>query len=105
MHKLRGFLPPLPDYAPGTYNFMQPKLRFVSAPRADTKITYDFENIISPLVKTASARAGKPLVVEEDRVVIPVHELQTMHIEEKFPAANVYPAEYSIPLLAQQSLR
>lgn len=105
MHKLRRFLPPLPDYVPGTYDFLQPKLRFVSVPRTDTKITYDFENVISPLVKTASARAGKPLAVEEDRVVIPVHELQTMHIKEKIPAAKVYPAEYSIPLLAQQSLR
>ena len=105
MHKLRRFLPPLPDYTPGTYNLLQPNLRFVSVPRTDTKITDDFENFISLLVKTASARAGKPLVVEEDRVLIPVHELQTMHIKEKIPAAKIYPTEYSIPLWAQQSLR
>jgi len=28
-----------------------------------------------------------------------------IHVEDKFPDAQIYPKEYSLPILAQQSLR
>lgn len=105
MHKTRWFLPPLPDYAPGQYDLLHPRLRFVSVPRDNLKITHDFEGLTLPVLKAASANAGKELVVREGRVVIPIHELQVVHIEHKFPDAQIYPEEYSLPILAQQSLR
>lgn len=105
MHKTRRFLPPLPDYAPGLYDLLHPKLRFVSIPRTNLKLTYDFEELIKPLLQEASLRCSKGLFIEDDRVVIPVHELQLVHIQDKFPDALVYSDEYSLPLLAQQSLR
>jgi len=105
MHKTRYFLPPLPNYAPGSFDLLHPRLRFVSVPRSNLKITYDFEALTSPILKMASSRAGKDLQVDEDRVVIPVHELQVVHIQDKFPDAHIYPEEYYLPLLAQQSLR
>ncbi|KAF8972124.1 IucC family-domain-containing protein [Flammula alnicola] len=105
MHKTRRFLPPLPDYSPGLYDLLHPHLRFVSVPRDNLKITYDFEGLTAPVLKAASVHAGKTLVVEDDRIVIPVHELQLVHIQQKFPEAHIYPEEFSLPLLAQQSLR
>jgi hypothetical protein len=105
MHKTRWFLPPLPDYAPGQYDLLHPKLRFVSIPRDNLKITHDFEGLTLSVLNAASVHAGKELVVGEGRVVIPIHELQVAHVEHKFPDAQIYSEEYSLPILAQQSLR
>ncbi|KAF4613555.1 hypothetical protein D9613_007629 [Agrocybe pediades] len=105
MHKTRYFLPPLPDYAPGSFDLLHPRLRFISVPRNNLKITYDFEALTRPVLKMASSKAGKDLHVDEDRVIIPVHELQVPHIQDKFSDAHIYPEEYNLPLLAQQSLR
>ncbi|KAH9481478.1 NRPS-independent siderophore synthetase rfs [Psilocybe cubensis] len=105
MHKTRRFLPPLKDYSPGSYDLLHPRLRFVSIPRENLKVTYDFEGLTLPVLKLASQRAGKDLSVEEHCIAIPVHELQIAHIRDKFPEAYIYPEEFSLPLLAQQSLR
>jgi siderophore synthetase component len=69
------------------------------------KITYDFENLVSPLLEAAAAKASRPFDVEDDRLILPVHELQIYHIQEKVGTAIIYPEEFSLPLLAQQSLR
>lgn len=96
---------PLLDYAPGTIDLLRPQLRFASVPRNETKITYEFESLTLPLLEAASIRAGKPLVVDDGHVVIPVHELQIAHIQDKFHNAIIYPKAFNLPLLAQQSLR
>jgi siderophore synthetase component len=105
MYKIRRSIPPLPEYGPGEYDFLQPKLRFVSLVREEVKITYDFENLILPLFGAARARAGRPFDMEDDRIIIPVHELQIYHIRDKIETAIIFPEEFSLPLLAQQSLR
>ncbi|CAA7267093.1 unnamed protein product [Cyclocybe aegerita] len=105
MHRTRRFLPPLPDYAPGSVNLLYPRLRFVSIPKENAKVTYDFELLTKPLVEAACAEAGKPLEIQEGHVVVPVHELQVFHIKDKFPDASIYPQEFNLPLLAQQSIR
>ncbi|KAJ6523991.1 IucC family-domain-containing protein [Mycena capillaripes] len=105
MYKARQFPPPLPDYAPGTYNFYHTTLRLIGVPRANLKITGDFESYAAPLVAAASARAGEELPVSGDFVVVPVHELQTANIAAKFPDAVIFPAAFSVPILGQMSIR
>lgn len=105
MHKTRRFLPPLPDFDPGQYDLYHPKLRLVAVPRDEMKITFEFEALIKPIVDAASEYAGSPLKIRDGYVIVPVHELQVAHIQAKFPNVLIYPAEYSIPLLAQQSIR
>jgi hypothetical protein len=105
MHKTRYFLPPLPDYLPGTYDLYHTNLRLIAVPREDLKITYDFEGYSLPILVGMSKKAGRPLIVREGYVAIPVHELQVTHIQDKFNEVEIYPSEFSLPLLAQQSVR
>ncbi|KAF8149827.1 IucC family-domain-containing protein [Crassisporium funariophilum] len=105
MHKTRRFLPPLQEYSPDTYDLLHPQLRFISVPQDRMKVTYNFMELTLPVLRAASLRAGKELIVKNDHIVVPVHELQIIHIRDKFPEAFVYPEEFSLPLLAQQSLR
>ncbi|TFK40141.1 IucC family-domain-containing protein [Crucibulum laeve] len=105
MHKTRRFLPPLQDLSPGSIDLYHPQLRFVSVPRENLKITYEFEELVRPLVDAASKAADALIEIPEGHVVIPVHELQVVHIHDKFSDAIIYPEKFSIPLLAQQSIR
>jgi hypothetical protein len=105
MHKTRMFLPPIHDIVPGTYDLYHTKLRFVAVPRENLNITNDFEKYTAPLITAASANAGEELPVPENFVVVPVHELQTAHIQAKFPEAVVFPPAFFLPILGQQSIR
>lgn len=105
MHKTRYFLPPLPDYPPGTYDLYHTTLRLIAVPKGNLNITYDFEGYVQPILVAMSKKAGRPLIVREGYVGIPVHELQVTHIQDKFSEAEIYPIEFSLPLLAQQSIR
>jgi hypothetical protein len=105
MHKTRRFLPPLPDFIPGSYDLYNPILRFVAVPKEELKITYDFEGLMRPLLDAAAKNAGKPLIVPEGFVVIPIHELQVVHVEDKFTGIRLYPKEFNLDLRAQQSIR
>ncbi|KAJ7678472.1 IucC family-domain-containing protein, partial [Mycena rosella] len=80
-------------------------LRFVAVPRENLKITNDFEKYTVPLIAAASASAGEELPVPENFVVVPVHELQTAHIQAKFPDVVVFPPAFYLPILGQQSIR
>ncbi|KAJ7454707.1 hypothetical protein FB451DRAFT_1408124 [Mycena latifolia] len=105
MHKTRMFLPPIHDIVPGSYDLYHTKLRFVAVPRENLKITNDFEKYTVPLIAAASASAGQELPVPENFVIVPVHELQTAHIQAKFPEAVVLPPAFYLPILGQQSIR
>lgn len=105
MHKTRKFLPPIPDFKPGQFDLHHPILRLVALPRDVLKITYDFEELTSPVIKAAGKQAGKSLIAPPGHVIIPIHELQVHHIQDKFPEAHIFPKEFSLPLQAQQSLR
>ncbi|KAF7312080.1 hypothetical protein MIND_00220300 [Mycena indigotica] len=105
MHKTRMLLPPIQDIIPGSYDLYHTTLRFVAFPRESLKITYDFERLTTPLREAATATAGKELVVPEDFVIVPVHELQIAHIEAKFPEAIIIGPEFCLPILGQQSIR
>jgi hypothetical protein len=69
------------------------------------KITYNFEELTQPVLNFAIERAGRPMDVPTNHIIVPVHELQLYHIQEKFPEARVLSQEFELPLLAQQSLR
>ncbi|KAJ7352412.1 IucC family-domain-containing protein [Mycena albidolilacea] len=105
MHKTRMFLPPIRDIVPGSYDLHHTKLRFVAVPRENLKITNDFEKYTAPLIKSASEAADEELIVPENFVVVPVHDLQVAHIQAKFPEALVYPPAFNLPILGQQSIR
>jgi len=105
MHKTRYFLPPLPDYPPGIYDLYHTSLRLIAVPKENLNITYDFEGYVQPILDAMSKKAGRPLAVCQGFVAIPVHELQVAHVQDKFSEAEIYAAEFSLPLLAQQSIR
>ena len=105
MHKMRYFLPPLPDYAPGTCDLYHPKLRLVALPRECLRITYDFEAYTKPILEAMCKNVGQQLVVRKGYVIVPVHELQVVHIRDKFKEAEIYSEAFSLSLLAQQSIR
>lgn len=98
-------MPPLADEELSTYDFLHPRLRYVSLPREQLKILYDFEKLTAPLLTEACEKAGTHVKTPSHHVVIPVHELQVAHIKDKFPDAFIFPEVINTPLLAQQSLR
>ena len=105
MHKTRRFLPPLPEYEPGGYDLHHAKLRLVAFPRDNLKITYEFEKHTQPIIAAMSKAAGRPLPLRDGYVVVPVHELQVTHIQDKFPDAEIFPDEFSLPIFGQLSVR
>ncbi|KAF5371849.1 hypothetical protein D9615_009540 [Tricholomella constricta] len=105
MHKTRYFLPPLPDFSPGAFDLYHPRLRLVALPRKSLHITYDFETYTQPIIAAMSKNAGRQLRLREGFVAIPVHELQVVHIQDKFKEAEIFSQEFSLSLLAQQSIR
>ncbi|KAF8071691.1 IucC family-domain-containing protein [Lyophyllum atratum] len=105
MHKTRYFLPPLPDFAPGSFDLYHPRLRLVTFPRESLHITYDFETYTQPIIAAMSKKAGQQLDIPDGRVGVPVHELQIFHIRDKFNEAEICPEVFSLSLLAQQSIR
>ncbi|KAJ8487818.1 hypothetical protein ONZ45_g14190 [Pleurotus djamor] len=105
MHKTRRFLPPITDFQPGQYDIYHPKLRLVALPKQDLKVTYNFEGLTEPIRRAATSKAGRPIVIPDGFFVIPVHELQVTHIQEKFKEAIIYPPEFHLSALAQQSIR
>lgn len=105
MHKTRRFLDPLPDFVPGAYDLYNPRLRFVAVPREDLRITHNFEELTRPLLDAAAQKAGQTLDIREGYVVVPVHELQVTHVQDKFSRVQVYPEEFYLDLRAQQSIR
>ncbi|THU85116.1 hypothetical protein K435DRAFT_732522 [Dendrothele bispora CBS 962.96] len=105
MHKTRMYLPPMREITPGSYDLYHPLLRFIAVPKSNLNITYDFEGLTAPLREAAAKTAGKELEIPENHLVVPVHELQIAHIEDKFKDAVIYPPEFNVPILAQQSIR
>lgn len=105
MHKTRQFLPPMTSLIPGSYDLYSPRLRLVALPRGSLHVTGDFEALTRPILDAAISNAGKALDVRQEYIVVPTHELQITHIQDKFKEATIYPEEFSVPARAQQSIR
>ncbi|KAI0267718.1 IucC family-domain-containing protein [Gloeopeniophorella convolvens] len=104
MHKTRHFLPPLAPLSPGR-ELYSPRVRLVALPRTSLRITGEFEALAKPVVEASAKNAGEEVAVPEDHVIVPVHELQVVHILDKFKEAIALPDAFSVPALAQQSIR
>lgn len=63
---------------------LTPPLAFVSVPRADMRITGDFEQMIQPLLKTLSIPE-----TSSDRVIVPCLSRQLPSVLQRFPNAVV----------------
>lgn len=105
MHKTRQFLPPMTPLTPGSYNLYSPRLRLIALPRGSLNVTGDFEALTRPIIDAAISNAGKALDVRQEHIIVPTHELQIPHIQDKFKEATIYPEEFSAPARAQQSIR
>jgi siderophore synthetase component len=106
MHKTRMFLPPIPAYSPGDYDLYHSRLRFVSMPRASLNITGELETLLEPVYRAAGLLSlTKNVHAEQDRFIVPIHELQVHHVVVKFPEARILAADVTIPIEAQQSIR
>jgi hypothetical protein len=105
MHKTRLFLPPMTSLTPGSYNLYSPRLRLIALPRGSLHVTGDFEALTRPILDAAISNAGKALDVRQEHIIVPTHELQIPHIQDKFKEATIYPEEFSVPARAQQSIR
>ena len=105
MHKTRAFLPPITPITPGSYDLYTPRVRLIALPRTSLDITGDFEKYTQDILDGAARNAQKPLEVPEGFVVVPVHELQVHHIQDKFQEAKIFPEEFSVAARAQQSIR
>jgi hypothetical protein len=105
MHKTRQFLPPMTSLTPGSYNLYSPRLRLIALPRGSLNVTGDFEALTQPILDAAMSNAGKALDMRQEHIIVPTHELQIPHIQDKFKEATIYPEEFSVPAYAQQSIR
>jgi hypothetical protein len=105
MHKTRQFLPPMTSLIPGSYNLYSPRLRLIALPRGSLHVTGDFEALTRPILDAAISNAGNALDVRQEHIIVPAHELQIPHIQDKFKEATIYPEEFSVPARAQQSIR
>lgn len=105
MHKTRYFLPPIPPISPSSYDLYNPSIRLIILPKSSLKITGPFSDLTKAIREGAEKRAGSAIVLNNDEIVIPVHELQVFHIREKFPEARIIEKEFSVPARAQQSIR
>jgi hypothetical protein len=68
-------------------------------------VTGAFEALTRPIIDAAISNAGKALDVRQEHIIVPTHELQIPHIQDKFKEATIYPEEFSVPACAQQSIR
>ncbi|RHZ55280.1 hypothetical protein Glove_417g64 [Diversispora epigaea] len=104
LHKSRKAIPPLPDIEPGTYDFENPLIRFVSVSRDKVNILGSFEKKLLDLINIMSPKPNI-LSVDDNKILIPIHELQLPMIKEKFSYVEILPEKYSIRAKSFANLR
>ncbi|KAF8506287.1 IucC family-domain-containing protein [Hysterangium stoloniferum] len=105
MHKARRAIEPIPTINPGDYDWQRPLIHIVAVPRNRVSLLGSWEDLVQPVRAAAAEKAGKPIEVPHDHVLVPIHELQIVNVRKKFPEAQILPDEYHVEALAQQSLR
>ncbi|GBB83366.1 hypothetical protein RclHR1_01010007 [Rhizophagus clarus] len=101
MHKSRYAVFPIREILPGTYDFMNPLIRFVEIPLDKMVIRGSFKDAIEKIIKLMAS----PPPSSNNTILLPVHELQIPNIESRFPFVNILPEKYSIKAKSQASLR
>ncbi|KAF8581292.1 hypothetical protein K439DRAFT_1414494 [Ramaria rubella] len=102
MHKARRAMPPLPPLSPGSYDWQHPLLRLALVPRARVRVLGPWEACVRALGESVGIDT---VLVPRTHILLPVHELQLPNVAAKFPDVTILPERYSVPALAQQSLR
>lgn len=101
MHRARIVPVDLPD----GYDWYHPLIRFVQVPRVCLHILGPFETEIRTLANKAAEKVGKCIIVDNDRVIMPIHELQAPFIVSKFKQAELLDADINVCAQAQSSIR
>lgn len=105
MHRARHAVPPLPHQGPRSRDWKHPRIRFAFVQRSRLDILGPFESEIRPITELAIRASGRPLLERDGCVVVPVYDLQVANIRAKFPDVEILDEEFSIPSLAQASIR
>ncbi|KAI8636368.1 IucC family-domain-containing protein [Parasitella parasitica] len=108
MHKARKSYPPMKALHPGSYDLEHPQIRLVGLPRQSAVLRGDYEELAQPLVNALFEVGGDAKQLRSkfsNYTFIAIHELQLPNIEQKFPDAHIFPAQYSLYVEALASLR
>jgi hypothetical protein len=105
MHKARRAVLPITPIQPGDYDWQHPLIYFCAIPRDSLHMQGAWDDHLAPLCEAADIKAKMPIGILERYTIIPLHPLQVANVQEKFPEAYIFPEEYHVEALAQQSLR
>jgi len=105
MHRARHAVPPLPHQDPRSRDWKHPRIRFAFVRRSRLDVLGPFESGIRPITELAIRASGSPLPERDGCVVVPVYDLQVANIRAKFPDVVILDEGFSIPSLAQASIR
>jgi hypothetical protein len=101
MHRSRMITSSVSD----DYDWYKPDIRFVSVPRSKLDISGDFEHEVNRLLEQTASNFDGQTYSGDDRVIMPVHELQIPTILSKFEDVIVLDKEFHLPAYGQTSLR
>ncbi|KAH9957404.1 hypothetical protein BC827DRAFT_1371238 [Russula dissimulans] len=105
MHRARHAIPPLPHQDPQNRDWKYPRVRFAFVSRSRLDIVGPFEREICPVIEFATRASGVPFPRRDGYVIVPVYDLQIANLHEKFPDVEILDEKFSIPSLAQASIR
>src|SRR5579863_3905322 len=105
MHRARHAVPPLPHQDPQSRDWKNPRIRFAFVQRSRLDTLGPFESELRPITKLATGASGRPLPERDGCVIVPIYDLQVANIRAKFPDVEVLDEEFSVPSLAQASIR
>ncbi|KAH9481479.1 NRPS-independent siderophore synthetase rfs [Psilocybe cubensis] len=103
MHRARMFLNN--DESSLEYDWYHPHVRFVRVPARSLDVLGQFRDISNAMVTKAATKAGRSILIDNDYIYMPVHELQIINITSKFKDVDVLDEDIFLPALAQSSIR
>ncbi|ORZ18745.1 IucC family-domain-containing protein [Absidia repens] len=115
MHKARKSFAPMAPLHPEETNLETPKIRLLAIPKDNMQLRGDFETLSEPLVTIMLNKSTCEGNDEEnattlrekwaDHVLMPVHELQVINVQQLFPKAYVFPEANHITVQSLTSIR
>ncbi|KAI8089336.1 IucC family-domain-containing protein [Halteromyces radiatus] len=114
MHKARKSFAPMAPLHPEETNLENPKIRLVAIPKDCMQLRGDFETLSQPLVDIILSKStggddddNIKLLRKEwsNHILMPVHELQVVNIQQLFPKAYIFPEVNHITVQSLTSIR
>lgn len=105
MHRARHAIPPLSCQNPQNRDWKHPRIRFAVVPRSMLDIVGPFEQEVRPITELVARASDVPLPQRDGCVIVPVYDLQTANLRDKFPNVEILDEKFSIPSLSQASIR